>query len=171
MCRDVLSLFGLQAPRPDFLMKSIWARTTTCCKDSELKTILLSKKMLYSLGEAPIVINSIWNSCFNVLSWAKVAREHPSSPCLRPKSAKSCGNRIANPRHRVKLWWHLFRLLNEGIMVKLWCCRLDSKLHTIDNLFMAGLFTGFLVEKCVACQNSVIRFRMASFSFFTLLNT
>ena len=27
-----------------------------------------------------------------------------------------------------------------------------------------------LVEKCVACQNSVIRFRMASFSFFTLLN-
>ena len=37
-------------------------------------------------------------------------------------------------------------------------------------LFMAGLFIGFLVEKCVACQNSVIRFRMASFSFFTLLN-
>ena len=33
-----------------------------------------------------------------------------------------------------------------------------------------GLFIGFLVEKCVACQNSVIRFRMASFSFFTLLN-
>ena len=32
-------------------------------------------------------------------------------------------------------------------------------------LFMAGLFTGFLVEKCVACQNSVIRSRMASFSF------
>ena len=37
-------------------------------------------------------------------------------------------------------------------------------------LFMAGLFTRFLVEKCVACQNSVIRFRMASFLFFTLLN-
>ena len=37
-------------------------------------------------------------------------------------------------------------------------------------LFMAGLFIGFLVEKCVACQNSVIRFRMASFSFSTLLN-
>ena len=35
---------------------------------------------------------------------------------------------------------------------------------------MAGLFIGFLVEKCVACQNSVIRFGMASFSFFTLLN-
>ena len=29
---------------------------------------------------------------------------------------------------------------------------------------------GFLVEKCVACQNWVIRFRMASFSSFTLLN-
>ena len=37
-------------------------------------------------------------------------------------------------------------------------------------LFMAGLFIRFLVEKCVACKNSVIRFRMASFSFFTLLN-
>ena len=34
-----------------------------------------------------------------------------------------------------------------------------------------GLFVYWvLVEKCVACQNSVIRFRMASFSFFTLLN-
>ena len=29
---------------------------------------------------------------------------------------------------------------------------------------------GFVVEKCVASQNSVIRFQMASFSFFTLLN-
>ena len=28
---------------------------------------------------------------------------------------------------------------------------------------------GFLVEKCVTCQNSVIRFRMASFPFFTLM--
>ena len=36
-------------------------------------------------------------------------------------------------------------------------------------LFLAGLFTGFLVEKCVACENLVIRSRMASFSFFTLL--
>ena len=36
-------------------------------------------------------------------------------------------------------------------------------------LFMAGLFIGFLVEKSVACQNSIIRFRMASFLFFTLL--
>ena len=37
-------------------------------------------------------------------------------------------------------------------------------------LFMAGLFIGFLVEKCVACENSVIRFRISSFSFSTLLN-
>ena len=37
-------------------------------------------------------------------------------------------------------------------------------------LFMAGLFIGFLVEKCIACQNSVIRFPTASFSFFTLLD-
>ena len=38
-------------------------------------------------------------------------------------------------------------------------------------LFMAGLFIGFLVEKCLACQNSVIRFRIASsFSFSTLFN-
>ena len=36
-----------------------------------------------------------------------------------------------------------------------------------------GLFIGFLVEKCVVkmrCQNSVIRFQIASFSFSTLLN-
>ena len=39
-----------------------------------------------------------------------------------------------------------------------------------SELFMAGLFTGFLVEKRVACKNVVIQFRMASFSFFTLLN-
>ena len=37
-------------------------------------------------------------------------------------------------------------------------------------LFVAGLCFWFLVEKCVACQNSIIRFRMSSFSFFTLLN-
>ena len=40
-------------------------------------------------------------------------------------------------------------------------------------LFVAGLFIdfiGFLVEKCVTYQNSVIRFRIASFSFSTLLN-
>ena len=34
----------------------------------------------------------------------------------------------------------------------------------------SGLFIAFLVEKCVSCQNSVIWFRMESFSFFTLLN-
>ena len=33
-------------------------------------------------------------------------------------------------------------------------------------LFMTGLFIGFLVEKCVACQNSVIRFRIESLFVF-----
>ena len=37
-------------------------------------------------------------------------------------------------------------------------------------LFMASLFSGFLVEKYVALAKSEIRFRMASFSFFNLLN-
>ena len=37
-------------------------------------------------------------------------------------------------------------------------------------LFMASLFIGFLVEKYVALAKSEIRFRMASFSFFTLLD-
>ena len=32
--------------------------------------------------------------------------------------------------------------------------RPNIRCHSV--LFMAGLFTGFLVEKCVACQNSVI---------------
>ena len=40
-------------------------------------------------------------------------------------------------------------------------------------LFMAGLFIRFLVEKCVAwsvaCQNSVIRSRMASYSMFVFV--
>ena len=36
--------------------------------------------------------------------------------------------------------------------------------------WLVCLLGTFLVEKCVACQNSVIRFRKASFSFFTLLN-
>ena len=35
-------------------------------------------------------------------------------------------------------------------------------------LFIASLFIGILVEKYVALAKSEIRFRMASFSFFTL---
>ena len=34
-------------------------------------------------------------------------------------------------------------------------------------IFPLDVQNGFLVEKYVACQNSVIRFRMVSFSFFT----
>ena len=37
-------------------------------------------------------------------------------------------------------------------------------------LFMASLFIGFLVEKYVALAKSEIQFRMAWFSFFTLLD-
>ena len=48
----------------------------------------------------------------------------------------------------------------------------QNKIAAIKSLLlsMAGLFIVFLVEKCVACQNWVIRFRMASLSSFTLLN-
>ena len=53
-------------------------------------------------------------------------------------------------------------------------CTGCTKWNTATNksllLSIAGLFIGFLVEKCVACQNWVIRFRMALFLFFTLLN-
>ena len=51
-----------------------------------------------------------------------------------------------------------------------WVYKMNTSAIKSLLLFMAGLFIGFLVEKCVACQNSVIRFLMASFSFFTLLN-
>ena len=93
----------------------------------------------------------------------------------------------------VKIWWvsscgkfmqHLescllWQLKLTQSCVNLWCFSLSfssgrTKWNTaaIKSLlfFMAGLFTGFLVEKCLACQDLVIRFRMASFSFFTLLN-
>ena len=36
--------------------------------------------------------------------------------------------------------------------------------------WLVCLLGTFLAEKCVPCQNLVIRFRKASFSFFTLLN-
>ena len=51
-----------------------------------------------------------------------------------------------------------------------WCTKWNTAATKSLLLSMAGLFIGFLVEKCVACQNWVIRFRMASFSSFTLLN-
>ena len=50
----------------------------------------------------------------------------------------------------------------------LWLYRMNYSCFQGLLLVVAGLFIGFLVEKCVACQNSVIPFRMASFSFFTL---
>ena len=55
-------------------------------------------------------------------------------------------------------------------------CDVFNCLFPLDELQLSsvfcysGLFIAFLVEKCVSCQNSVIWFRMESFSFFTLLN-
>ena len=46
----------------------------------------------------------------------------------------------------------------------------QNEIQLPSRVFCYCLFIGFLVEKWVACQNSVFRFRMASFSFFTLLN-
>ena len=42
----------------------------------------------------------------------------------------------------------------------LWMCRMNTAAIKSLLLFMAGLVIGFLFKKCVACQNSVIRFRM-----------
>ena len=73
----------------------------------------------------------------------------------------------------------LWQLRLTEFCVNLWCFYLSfstgcTKWNTaaIKSLLlsMAGLFIGFLVEKCIACQNWVIRFRMALFSSFTLLN-
>ena len=68
----------------------------------------------------------------------------------------------------------LWQLKLTEFCVNLWCFELSSSsgctkwiTAVIKSLllFMAGLFIGFSVEKCVACQNMVIRFRMASFRF------
>ena len=73
----------------------------------------------------------------------------------------------------------LWQLKLTEFWVNLWCFLMSfstgcTKWNTAAIksllLFMAGLFIGFLVEKCITWQNSVIWFRMASFSFFTLLN-
>ena len=75
--------------------------------------------------------------------------------------------------------WKLFTLTAEAERVLcqlmmfltfffLWCTKWNTAAIKSLLLFTTGLFTGFLVEKCVACQNSVIRFRMASFFVFHL---
>ena len=64
--------------------------------------------------------------------------------------------------------WKLFTLRAKAFSTG--CKKWNTAAIKSLLLSMAGLFIGFLVEKCVACQNSVIRFRMASFSFFSLLD-
>ena len=64
----------------------------------------------------------------------------------------------------VDLWWCFLMSFSTG------CTKWNTAAIKSLLLFMAGLFIGFLVEKCIACQNSVIRFPTASFSFFTLLD-
>ena len=74
--------------------------------------------------------------------------------------------------------WKLFTLTAEADRV---LCQLEMFVTDFSSgakwntaaiksllLFMASLFIGFLVEKCVACPNLGIQFRMATFSFFTL---
>ena len=68
--------------------------------------------------------------------------------------------------------WKLFTLTAEAdrdVFFLHWMYKMKYSCYQ-ESSVIHGLFIGFLVEKYVACQNSVTRFRMASFSFFTLLN-
>ena len=49
------------------------------------------------------------------------------------------------------------------------CKKRNTAVIKISLLFMTGLFIGFLVQKCFACQIHR-KFRMLSFSLFTLLD-
>ena len=51
-----------------------------------------------------------------------------------------------------------------------WMCKMKCSCYQESSVIHGWFVYWDLVEKCVACQNSVFRFRMASFSFFTLLN-
>ena len=111
-----------------------------------------------------------------ILPWSRVG--HALRPIfilwlVKIWQVSSCGN-IMQHLESCLLW----QVKLTEFCVNLWCFYLSfssgcTKWNTAAIksllLFMAGLFTGFLVEKCVACQNSVIRFRMASFSFFTFV--
>ena len=65
----------------------------------------------------------------------------------------------------------LWQLKPTEFCVNLWCFT-RNEIQLVSRsllLFVASLFFGVLVEKYVALSTSEIRFRMASFSFFTLL--
>ena len=49
----------------------------------------------------------------------------------------------------------------------LWIYKMKYSCYQESSVIHGCLFTGFSFEKWVAFQNSIIRFRMASFSFFT----
>ena len=77
--------------------------------------------------------------------------------------------------------WKLFTLTAEADRVLcqlvmflavffLWMYKMKYSCYQESSVIHDWFVYWVLVEKCVACQNSVIRFRMASFSFFTLLN-
>ena len=70
------------------------------------------------------------------------------------------------------LLWQL--KLTEFCVNCLFPLDVQNEIQLLSRVFcyswLVCLLGTFLVEKCVACQNSVIRFRKASFSFFTLLN-
>ena len=74
--------------------------------------------------------------------------------------------------------WNLFTLTAEAerVYVNLWClfstgcAKWNSAAMKSLLSFMASLFIGYLVEKYRRLLKSEIRFRTASFSFFTLLD-
>ena len=118
------------------------------------------------------------DSCFWLFSpWSRVG--HALRPIfmlwlVKIWQVSSCG-KFMQHLETCLLW----QLKLTEFCVNLWCFLMSfstgcTKWNTAAIksllLFMAGLFTGFLVEERVACQNLVIRFRMASFSFSTLLN-
>ena len=76
--------------------------------------------------------------------------------------------------------WNLFTLTAEADRVLcqlvmfltvffLWRYKMKYSCYQESSVIHGWFVYWVLVEKCVACQNSVIRFRRASFSFFTLL--
>ena len=77
--------------------------------------------------------------------------------------------------------WKLFTLTAkaDGVLCQLlmfltvflhWMYKMKYSCYQESSVIHGWFVYWVLVEKCVACQNWVIRFRMGSFSSFTLLN-
>ena len=107
------------------------------------------------------------------LSWSRVG--HALRPIfmlwlVKIWQVSSCG-KFMQHLESCLLW----QLKLTEFCVNLWCFLMSfstgcTKWNTAAIKSLLSFVYWVLVEKCVACQNSVIRFRMASFSFFTLLN-